>query len=46
MYMKNLKLLLLTVLGTWMAGSAMAEEHYLVLTVDGTLVHSIVLVLP
>lgn len=27
---KNLKLFLLTVLGTWMAGSAMAEEHYLV----------------
>lgn len=27
---KSIKLLLLTVLGTWMAGSAWAEEHYLV----------------
>ena len=27
---KNFKFLFLTVLGTWMAGSAMAEEHYLV----------------
>ncbi len=27
---KNLKLFLLTVLGTWMAGSAWADEHYLV----------------
>ena len=27
---KNLRLLLLTVLGCWMAGSAWAEDHYLV----------------
>lgn len=27
---KNLKLFLLTVLGTWMAGNAMADDHYLV----------------